>query len=61
MAKFEAYVTMGLVGCKRTEEFEVDDIELEECETKEGREKLISDYAREIVFNMIEWDWKEAE
>jgi len=60
MAKFIAYVSVGFVGCDREKEFEVPDDELEGLSDLE-RENLLGEYARDTIFNYVEWGWKPAE
>lgn len=50
--KIEVSVSLGLVGCKVKQV-----IEIEETHTEEEVENI----AREIMFSMIEWNWKEIE
>ena len=52
MKKITVYVTLGLVGCKKEETIEVE---------ADMSEEEIDEYTREVMFNMMEWGWYEAE
>lgn len=43
-------VSMGLVGCKRSEDIEVED---------DATEDDIDAQAREVMFSLIDWTWEE--
>ena len=49
MKTLEVYVSVGLVGCRRSETIEVED---------DATEEEIEEVARETMFSMIEWGWK---
>lgn len=48
MKRIRVYVTTGFVGCGREEIIEVED----DCSDEE-----IEEFAREVMFSMIEWGW----
>lgn len=50
--KVKAYVTMGLVGCKREEILDLDD---------DLSDEDIDESVKEWMFNVIEWSWKKQE
>lgn len=60
MAKFRLTVTIGLIGCKRTREFEVDD---EDIEGKSEDEvlKVAYEYGEAELTNIIDWDVERIE
>lgn len=47
--KIKAFVSMGLVGCKREEIIEVEE------------DDDIDEAVREWMFNEIEWSWEKVE
>lgn len=49
MIKIKAFVSMGLVGCKREEIIEVEN------------DDDIDEAVREWMFNEIEWSWEKVE
>lgn len=49
MKTIEVYVGVGLVGCKRTETFEIE---------ADATDNEIEEAARDFMFNMIEWGWE---
>ncbi len=52
MRKIKVFVSTNRVGSQDYREFEVDDDASNEC---------IEDLAKEEMFDMIEWYWKEVE
>jgi hypothetical protein len=44
-----AYVSMGLVGCKRKEEIEIEDENL--------TDEDIDDFVKQWMYEQIEWGW----
>lgn len=51
MRKFKGHVEMGLVGCKREFEFEVED---------DATEDEIEETGRDAMFNIISWGYEEV-
>lgn len=49
MKTIEVSVSIGLIGCTRTTEFEVDD---------DIPEEQIETYAMECMYEMVDWNWK---
>lgn len=54
----KAYVRMGLVGCKITDEIEIDDEDLEGL-SEDERENLIGEYVQDWIWNHVEYGWDE--
>ncbi|MFA5952267.1 MAG: hypothetical protein WC807_18520 [Hyphomicrobium sp.] len=52
MKRYTGYVSVGLVGCKRTFEFEIED---------DASEQEVEDAARDAMFQTIEWGFEETE
>lgn len=61
MAKFKGFVSVGLVGCKKEFEFEVDDEDLAYCETNAAREELIDEVFEQAKMDYVDWWWEEAD
>lgn len=61
MAKFKGFVSVGLVGCKKEFEFEVDDRDLADCMTSGDREELINEVFEQVKMDYVNWWWEEAE
>ena len=53
-----AYVSIGLVGCKRESRIEIPDDELEGLDETQ-RESVIEGYIREWKDETVEWWWWE--
>ena len=51
--KIKVYVSVGLVGCKRTETIELEDDGLSD--------EAIEEIAKEWLNETIEWGWKKVE
>lgn len=45
-------VSLGLVGCKRSEELEIDD---------DATDDSIEAAAREVMFGLVEWNWRDKD
>lgn len=58
MAKYEFYLGVGLVGCVRREDYEIPDEDFEDC-TEDEKEKIITEYLTEWMWNHVEIDFKE--
>jgi hypothetical protein len=58
MAKFEITVSMGLVGCVRSKKFDVPDEDIEGIIGYE-RDRIIDDYAKDELWEMINYDVAE--
>ncbi len=56
MAKFEVHVSVGLVGCDKTEIIEIPDEELAEMQEAE-----IEAYMLDEMFQLIEWNYRRIE
>lgn len=54
MANLKVTLSIGYPTAKHEDVIEVDDDELNECETEEDREKLIDQYWQEWAWNYIE-------
>ena len=52
MRKIIVSVSTGYVGCRKETEMEVDDSVTDD---------EIDEQAREVMFEMIEWNWRDAE
>jgi hypothetical protein len=52
MRKIEAYLSVGLVGCKRNEIFEVED---------DATDEEIEEIIKEWVYELVEWGWQTVE
>lgn len=51
MRTIRVTVSMGLVGCKRHGDFEIED---------DATDDEIDEVAKEVLFNLIEWNWVDA-
>jgi hypothetical protein len=60
MARIRVTVSMGLVGCKRTLEVEVDDEDLREASQRQ-RTDIYDDAAVEAARDMVDVDWELIE
>lgn len=49
--KIKVIVSIGLVGCRREAIIDVPDEEA-------GDDETVEEYARDEMFNMVEWGWE---
>ncbi len=54
MAKIKVHLSIGYSGANREDVLDVDDSELNACETEEKREELLNGYAMDLAWNYIE-------
>ena len=60
MAKFTITLSIGLVGCEREVDIEIPDEDIEGMSDEEVS-RVVDEWARDEVDNMIEWGWTRAE
>lgn len=60
MARFKVSVSTNKVGSRCEREFEVDDEDLEDLNEQE-HDALVDEYARDVMFDMIDWGWDRVE
>lgn len=58
--KFNVSLSIGLSGCKISDELEIDDEELVGM-TDEQIDEYVEPLAREQIFQRVEWDFSRAE
>lgn len=54
MAKFKFHLSIGVVGCRKETTFEIPNEDLEGL-TGADRDKVIDEYARDELWEQIEW------
>ena len=54
MAKLKVSLGIRFAGCTHTDVLDIDDDDLNDCETEEQREDLINEYAMEWAWNYID-------
>ncbi len=58
--KLTVYAETQYIGSRDTEDIEVPDEELEGLEGME-RDKVIEEYAKDALWNLVEWGWYNTE